>query len=191
MVRKTNIAFLSAAIALMPGASAWAEGTVFKCKNQQGDLIYQESPCTQNAQSVSSWAAAAEAKQRDSEAEKNANGMLILRQHASGHYFVDGAINGKPLTFVVDTGASVVSLPRSVAMSAQIYCRDPILMQSANGAYSACTAVIPRLKFGPFLIRDAQATISPNLSQPLLGMSVLQQFKIEQDNGEMRISVRN
>lgn len=190
-MRNIGIALLSATAGLMSGASAWAADAVFKCKNQQGDLIYQESPCTQNAQAVSSWAATAEAKQQDSEAGKNFNGTLIIRQHPSGHYFVDGTVNGKPLTFVVDTGASAVSLPRAVAMSAQIYCRDKILMQSANGTYSACTAVIPRLKFGPFQVRDAQATISPNLSQPLLGMSVLQQFRIEQDNGEMRLSPRN
>jgi predicted aspartyl protease len=32
--------------------------------------------------------------------------------------------------------------------------------------------------------------IAPNLSQPLLGMNVLQQLRIEQNDGEMRISVR-
>jgi len=188
-LRNISIALLSATVALMSGEST--AGTVFKCRNQQGELIYQESPCTQNAKPVSSWAATAEARDLDSESAKTFNGTLILGQHPSGHYFVDGAVNGKPLTFVVDTGASVVSLPRAVAMSAQIYCRDKVLMQTANGSASACTAVIPRLKFGPFQIKDAQATISPNLNQPLLGMSVLQQYRIEQEGGEMRISPRN
>lgn len=188
-MQKYIAAFMCSALMPLSGGDAWAD-SVYKCRNQQGALIYQESPCKQDVQPVSSWTAAAEAKQQDGEAGKNFNGTLIIRQHPSGHYFMDGAINGKPLTFVIDTGASFVSLPRPLALSAQIYCKDKILMQTANGAASACTAVIPRLKFGPFLIRDAQATISPNLGQPLLGMSVLQQFRIEQDNGEMRLSVR-
>jgi aspartyl protease family protein len=32
-----------------------------------------------------------------------------------------------------------------------------------------------------------EAIISPNLSQPLLGMNVLKQFRVEQDSGEMRL----
>jgi len=180
-----------AAILAVLNISAWADGTVYKCKNSQGGLIYQESPCKQNVQSVSSWAAADEARQQDNQPDRIVNEVLVIKQNDNGHYFLNGTINGKALTFVVDTGASTVALPREVAMSAQIYCRDKILMQTANGSASACTAIIPQLKFGPFLIKGALATISPNLAQPLLGMSVLQQFRIEQDKGEMRISVRN
>jgi clan AA aspartic protease (TIGR02281 family) len=104
---------------------------------------------------------------------------------------LDGAINDRPLTFLVDTGATLVSLPRALASAAQIYCQDSILMQTANGTAIACTAIIPKLKFGSFYIKDVQATISANLKQPLLGMSVLRQFRVEQENGEMRISTRN
>jgi clan AA aspartic protease (TIGR02281 family) len=189
-MKKNIVVMLSAIILAVPSIIAWADGTVYKCKNSQGDLIYQESPCKQNVQAISSWAASSEPKQQDNESDKSVNGVLIIKQSGNGHYFLNGTINGKALTFVVDTGASSVALPREVAMSAQIYCRDKILMQTANGSASACTAIIPQLKFGPFLIKNAPATISTNLGQPLLGMSVLQQFRIEQDNGEMRISTR-
>lgn len=172
------------------GHSVWAEGTVYKCKNDQGDLIYQETPCNKDVRAISSWQAVTELKGQDTDAENIVGGVLVIKQ-SGGHYFLDGTINGKALTFVVDTGASSVALPRAVAMAAQIYCKDKIMMQTANGAASACTTIIPQLKFGPFLIKNAPATISHNLGQPLLGMSVLQQFRIEQDNGEMRISKRN
>lgn len=189
-MRINNIILISAAVLAMASMAVLAEGTVYKCKNPQGDLVYQESPCKQNVQAISSWSASTEPRQTDNEPGKSVNGVLIIKQSGNGHYFLDGTINGKALTFVVDTGASSVALPREVAMSAQIYCRDKILVQTANGSASACTAIIPQLKFGPFLIKNAPATISPNLGQPLLGMSVLQQFRIEQDQGEMRISVR-
>jgi clan AA aspartic protease (TIGR02281 family) len=91
---------------------------------------------------------------------------------------------------MVDTGASAISLSRSAAMSAQIYCRDQILMRTANGSSSACTAIIPSLEFGPFRLKDVPAIIMPNLDQPLFGMNMLQNFRVEQENGEMRISIR-
>lgn len=187
-MRIEALALLSISASLLSGA---ALADVYKCKDAQGALLYQESPCKRSDQPVSSWSAPAQASQPDSAQDKGASVTLTIRQHPSGHYLQDGSINGKALTFVIDTGASVVSLPRSVALSAQIYCKDKILMQTANGTVSACTATIPKLGFGPFIIKDAPAMIAPNLSQPLLGMSVLQQFKIEQENGEMRISVRN
>lgn len=64
-------------------------------------------------------------------------------------------------------------------------------MQTAGGSTSGCTAVIATLKFGPFMMKDVPAVIVPDLDQPLLGMNVLSQFKIEQSKGEMRISIRD
>ncbi|MFZ5503678.1 MAG: TIGR02281 family clan AA aspartic protease [Pseudomonadota bacterium] len=178
---------LAAMPLLLPVGSHAA--TVYKCKNQQGGLSYQETPCKKEMQSVSSW----EAKVAPGEADagENFSGTFTLKQQENGHYYMAGSVNDRSLTFIVDTGATLVSLPRELALSSKIYCREDVLMQTANGATSACRAIIPRLKFGPFFIKDAPATISPNLSQPLLGMSVLQQFRIEQEDGEMRISPRN
>ena len=62
-------------------------------------------------------------------------------------------------------------------------------MNTANGVADACTAKIKKLQFGPFFVQDVAAVIVPNLSQPLLGMNVLQLFKVAQENGEMNISV--
>lgn len=118
-------------------------------------------------------------------------GLYVVKQRGDGHYFLDGTINGKPLTFLVDTGASAVSLPREIAYLANMSCDEQVRMSTANGTASACLSVISTLKFGPFLLKNVPATIVPNLDQPLLGMNVLQQFKIEQENGEMKISSRS
>ncbi len=178
-------------------ANAWSAGMVYKCKNQDGTLSYQKSPCENDADTVNSWKPKETAKPvdaktetgQDKEAGKQPSPILTLKQNAGGHYATDGNIDGKSLNFVVDTGASVVSLPESLAHGAQIYCDDKINMNTANGISDACTAKIKKLQFGPFLINDVAAVIVPNLSQPLLGMNVLQLFKISQDKGEMKISV--
>jgi len=180
-MQKKIIAILSALILALTSAGAWA-AAVYKCRNQQGNLIYQESPCKQDVQAIASWGAA-EMQQLD--------GMLILKQRGNGQYFLEAMVNDRTLTFLVDTGASGISLPLSFALSANIICRNKIYMQTANGVAEACTAVIPKLKFGPFMLADVPAVISRNLGQPLFGMNVLQKFKVEQNNGEMRIMTRN
>jgi len=180
-MRKNIVAILSVVILALPCAGAWA-ASVYKCKNQQGNFIYQESPCKQDAQAIVSWGAA-EMQQLD--------GVLILKQRGNGHYFLEASVNDRTLTFLVDTGASGISLPMSFALSVKINCRNKIYMQTANGVVEACTAIVPKLKFGPFTLTDVPAVVSNNLSQPLFGMNVLQQFKVEQNNGEMRISTRN
>lgn len=186
---------ISSALVLTLGlflSPAWADGVVHKCKDPQGKMIYQASTCARSDEAVSTWAAQAQVMQEPEEGGAPPNNRaLILRQQGNGHYFVEGVVNGKPLNFVVDTGASVVSLPRALAYAANMSCKEQVRMQTANGASSVCTTVIARLKVGPFLLKDVNAMIVPNLSQPLLGMNVLQQFRIEQDNGEMRITPRN
>jgi len=179
-MRKNIVAILSAIILAVPGTGAWA-ASVYKCKNQQGELSYQESPCKQDVQAISNWGAA-EMQQLD--------GMLILKQRGNGHYFLEATVNDKVLMFLVDTGATGVALPMSFARTAKINCRNKVYMQTANGIAEGCTAIIPKLVFGPFALTDVPAVISDNLIQPLLGMNVLQKFKVEQNDGEMHISTR-
>ncbi len=182
---------LASLLLLLLTPVAWG-GTVYKCRGPQGELVYQESPCKQDAQSLKSWSAPSrEPPAEDAASESTVGGVLVIPQRGSGHYFVDGSINGKPLTFVIDTGASSVVLPRSVAMMAGVYCRDRVLMQTVGGTASGCAGMVARLKFGSFLVRDVPVMIAPDLAQPLLGMNVLQQFRIEQENGEMRLSPKD
>ena len=162
--------------------SASGDGMVYKCKNPQGDLIYQKSPCNDNVQAISSWTT--KAKHSGHVSEKK----LVLEQSNNGHYFIDGAVNDTNLTFVIDTGASVLSLPSSVAQTAEITCGEQVTMSTANGLTNGCTTIISKLKFGPFAIEDVKAVIVPNLENPLLGMNVLQQFNMVQKDGEMHIS---
>lgn len=161
-------------------SNAWAD-KIYKCKSQKGILIYSSSPCAADVEALADWTVVAKVKHPE---------MLNIKQDTSGHYFVEGKVNDAALTFVVDTGASVVSLPDNIARSAQINCGERINIQTANGTANACKVVIPKFKFGPFVLSDVAAVIAPNLGQPLLGMNVLQQFKIAQEHGEMHISER-
>jgi clan AA aspartic protease (TIGR02281 family) len=188
-MRKIILQLLAIAVfsALAIGVSSAA--TVYKCKNTQGKMLYQKTPCAADEQAVNSWTPKTDAKPPAQETEKTKE-IIIIKQAANGSYFLEGMVNSHALTFVVDTGANIVALPRSVAASAYLHCNQDVLMETANGRAKACTTMITELKLGKggLVLKNISAVISPNLSQPLLGMNVLKNFNIEQKNGEMQIS---
>lgn len=179
----------------LSGVSPVVAGTIYKCKNQQGILVYQNSECKQDAETVKSWehkdkpAPVPVADDDKAKENKKDTQVLKLKQNANGHFTTDGSVDGKSLNFVVDTGASYVSLPESAAHEANIYCDTNVKMATANGNTDGCTVKIKELKFGPYVIKEVAAVVVPNLGQPLMGMNVLQLFKIEQGKGEMHISI--
>jgi clan AA aspartic protease (TIGR02281 family) len=184
---KQVILRLAVAILLLASAGAWA-GSIFKCKNAAGVMLYQEKPCEKEVQSVSSWASTSTVIEVDAASSVSENKTLVLGQGQGGHYYTDGSVNDNYINFVVDTGATFVALPTSVATSAGLKCKQRVMMSTANGQAEGCWTTIDRLKIGGFTLRYVDAVVQPNLGQPLLGMNVLKQFRVEQDNGQMRLS---
>lgn len=114
---------------------------------------------------------------------------LVIKLNDVGQYVSEGTVNEQAVTFLVDTGAARVSLPSSVAKAARLNCQEQVPLDTANGLVQACSITIPKFKFGSFVLHNVLAIIAPNLSQPLLGMNVLQQFRLAQEEqGRMRIS---
>lgn len=158
---------------LLLGTSVQA-GTIFKCKSVTGTLLYQEKPCAEDNKPMSSWGTASGAP-------------FIMKQGVNGHYFVDGIVNNHKLNFVIDTGASLITLPQKFANMAGIQCQHDAISHTANGITRSCTTTIQTLQFGNFTLKNVEAMIAPNLDQPLMGMNVLKQFRVEQNSGEMRL----
>lgn len=178
LVHHAALALLCLTISI-PGLA----GSVYKCRNAQGELEYSGSPCEAQKQPVSTWNAAIDPALPQEP-------PMALKPQQGGHFFVEGEINGNPLKFLIDTGATTVSLPVSIQKSAKLSCKQNVTMDTANGKSQSCVTVIAELRFGKFTVRNVTATLAPNLTQPLLGMNVLSQYRIEQDKDEMRISQR-
>lgn len=177
--RRITCLTLSACVTL--SGVTWAD-KIYKCKNAKGVLIYGSSPCASDVETLNAWTVTAKVRPPP---------MLTLKQNEAGHYLLDGLVNEQAVTFIVDTGASLVSLPPDVAKAAQLTCENHITVHTANGATQACKVTITRFKFGAFTLQNVAAMIAPNLNEPLLGMNVLQQYKIAQEHGEMHISDRH
>ena len=187
--RKNILPLGSIAILTILTMSVCPAAVVHKCKNAQGKLLYQKTPCTENVEEVASWTPKIDVKKPEPPTEKKPTEPLIIRQGQGGHYFLGGEVNSHGLTFVVDTGATIVSLPRAFANSASMFCNDKVEIDTANGHSSqGCSTIITELKLGEFVFKNVTALILPNLTQPLLGMNVLQHFDIQQKNNEMQLS---
>lgn len=107
---------------------------------------------------------------------------LVLKRSRDGHYIFPGTINGQPVTFLLDTGATLVSVPAHLANDLQL---SPGAFQqsiTANGTVTTRATRIESLAFGPFNVREVSASLNPGMhtDQILLGMSVLKQLEFSQ-----------
>lgn len=112
---------------------------------------------------------------------------LVLQRNRQGHYLVSGAIDGEPAVFLIDTGATGVSIPEDLARKAGLERGATIRISTANGVRDAYATRVNSLVFGDVEIRNVPAHINPGLfDEVLLGMSVLRHFELVQ-RGEQLI----
>ena len=106
---------------------------------------------------------------------------LTLQRSRFNQYLVSGSINGAETDFLVDTGASSVSIPEDVAARAGLSRGAEISTITANGIGTAYRTRVEQLRIGDIEIRNATAHINPGLSgEVLLGMIVLGNFELVQ-----------
>lgn len=107
---------------------------------------------------------------------------LVLKRGSHGHYVFPGEINGRPVTFLLDTGATLVSVPAQLADELGLVPGAYQTSVTANGTVSTRATRIGRLAFGPFVVSDVPASLNPGMAdaQILLGMSVLKHLEFTQ-----------
>jgi aspartyl protease family protein len=117
------------------------------------------------------------------------NGVLTVKPDRSGHYRIEGTINDENVEFIIDTGATLVAVPKSLANRLGIKGHYPILLQTANGNISGSLTRIKKLTFANFKLYNVKAVIMPGGDDKmvLLGMNVLSQFNLSQQNNRLII----
>lgn len=112
-----------------------------------------------------------------------------LSRARDGHFHIDGAIQGHPLSFLIDTGASTVSISRELAARIGLGCDSASTFSTANGLVEGCLSRVADLEFGPFQLEHMTVAILPNLaSDALLGMNALKRVRMEQQADRLIIS---
>ena len=71
--------------------------------------------------------------QKPKQAQVLANGDLVINRSQDGHFYTTGMINGAKVKFMVDTGASLVSVSEKFARKAFIFGGVPTTFKTANG----------------------------------------------------------
>lgn len=111
----------------------------------------------------------------------NENGEMEFIKAENGHFFIDAEVNGKLVHFMVDTGASDISLNQSDAkklgidVNALNYNK---LYSTANGMTRGASVKISYLKVGSFELHDLYVSVNEGkLDGSLLGMQFLDKFK--------------
>jgi aspartyl protease family protein len=161
--------------------------TVFKCKGADGNLHYQSTKCAQ-AEEVSSWGARSSSTVQVVEGDAGGAAFMVVRKNAFNAYWLRGSINGASVAMVVDTGASFVSIPLPLAKQLGLRCYSQVAMSTANGITQNCKSVVRSVQIGSMVLPDVEVVIMNNLNVVLLGQSALGRLKVEQSNGEIRLS---
>lgn len=107
---------------------------------------------------------------------------LVLKRSGDGHYVFPGTINGRPVTFLLDTGATLVSVPAHLAGELGLKAGAHQRSITANGTVATRATRVDALAFGPFDLRGVPASLNPGMAddQVLLGMSVLKHLEFTQ-----------
>jgi len=115
---------------------------------------------------------------------------LLLKSDRFGQYQLEGLANGQSVTFLVDTGASGISIPDAVARQLRLKRGGSFDVLTANGTARVFTTRLDSLAIGPFTQQDVRAHINPSMEgeTALLGMEFLRHYNLTQRAGELTIS---
>lgn len=108
-----------------------------------------------------------------------AEGELVIPRHRDGHFYVEGKVHGKPITFLVDTGASSVVVSQEFARSAGMPRGEPTTFHTANGSIQGSMVQGVAVSAGPFEISATRVGVGLVGDKPdrgLLGQSFLSRF---------------
>jgi len=118
---------------------------------------------------------------------------VVLTAGPGGHFTSEGQINGRVVRFMVDTGATAVSM--GVAEAERIGLKyqngDRVQMSTANGVVQGWRMTLDNVRLGDVLVGGVDAVISP-VSMPyvLLGNSFLSRFQMNRTNDQMVLERR-
>jgi len=119
---------------------------------------------------------------------------ITLSADSKGHFLTVGQVNGKSVRFLVDTGATSVSLPADIAQSAGVDFRkgQAVNMMTANGRAVAYRVMLNTVTIGDITLYQVEAVVheGAGMEVALLGMSFLNRMEMKRDGQTMVLTKR-
>jgi aspartyl protease family protein len=118
---------------------------------------------------------------------------VTLSRDSSGHFMTDAMVNGSHIRFMVDTGATLVSIPAAEAA------RLGIDYQKGRAGYSILAdgrrvasyrVTLDSVSIGDITLFNVEGSVSSGSGFPLLGMSFLNRTEIRQDGQSLTLTKR-
>lgn len=118
---------------------------------------------------------------------------IVLHAGSNGHFRTQGQINGRTVNFIVDTGASVVSM--SVTDAEAIGLRyqpgQTVQVSTANGVTVGWRVKLSTVRLGSLDVYDVEALVTPApMPYVLLGNSYLTRFQMTRTNDQLVLEQR-
>lgn len=122
-----------------------------------------------------------------------AGASITIAPDANGMYAVAGSINGFQVNFLVDTGATLISMNRPTAKRIGLnYKLDGVESRSstASGIVPVWTVKLDRVRIGEIELRDVPASVHDNdfPDITLLGNSFLQRLNLDRQGPLLKLT---
>lgn len=119
--------------------------------------------------------------------------QIVLTAGEGGHFQTLGAINGRTVTFMVDTGATTISMSSADAdrIGLKYQQGQPIGLQTANGVVRGWRVSLASIRIGDVEVFNVDGVVA-NREMPfvLLGNSFLSRFQMKRENDQMTLERR-
>jgi len=126
-----------------------------------------------------------------SEFRSSGKPTVSLAADARGHFFTMGSINGASTRFMVDTGASVISMSSAEAkrLGISYLGGERGYSSTANGVVPVYAVVLNNVKLGDIVLNQVEGMVHEGdaLTITLLGMSFLKRLEMKREGTTMTL----
>jgi len=118
---------------------------------------------------------------------------IVLPVSTGGHFMTQGAINGRSVNFMLDTGATSVAMSAADAerIGLDFSKGQPIRVGTANGVMQGYRVRLNSVRVGDVEVYDVEAVVSQQpMPYVLLGNSFISRFSMRRDSDQMVLEKR-
>jgi len=126
-------------------------------------------------------------------APTGARQSVSLTADARGHFAATGSLNGYPMSFLVDTGATAIAISAAEArrIGLDYKAGQATGVSTAAGVVPAWRVKFSTVKVGSITLNQVDGmVVEAGLSVPLLGMSFLNRMEMKRDGQTMTLTQR-
>ncbi|GJM05060.1 MAG: aspartyl protease [marine bacterium B5-7] len=115
--------------------------------------------------------------------------QVQLQRNRYGHYVASGMINNMKVVFILDTGATDISVPEKIAKKLRLKPGIKVPVHTANGQVDVYASTLNSVSLGKIELNNISANINPYMQgeEVLLGMSFLKHLDFSQQGDQLLI----